>query len=162
MINKNIKTLLYIFFLILSMNLHSIEFEGNGTSVFNIINEKKLPDGTHYSFFEVQGGIIFNTGKYARSNCSGNRIDKMDELLELRNICEVEFDDGHKMWTKFKRSNSDVDVGVGGFQILEGTGPYSKLKGIECLYAVSFLKDIIFTKSKCDISEKLFEQLKIK
>ena len=40
--------------------------------------------------------------------------------------------------------------------------PYSKLKGIEYLYAVSFLKDIIFTKSKCDISEKLFEQLKIK
>ena len=39
MINKNIKALFYIF-LILSMNLHSIEFEGNGTSVFNIINEK--------------------------------------------------------------------------------------------------------------------------
>lgn len=51
------------------MNLHSIEFEGNGTSVFNIISEKKLADGTHYSFFEVQGGIIFNTGKYARTNC---------------------------------------------------------------------------------------------
>ena len=64
------------------------------------------------------------------------------------------------MWTNLK-SNSDVDAGVGGFQILEGTGPYSKLKGIECLYAVSFLKDIIFTKSSVISPKNYLSNLKL-
>ena len=114
----------------------------------------------HLSDEKIIGGECATPGVISLIAACEDEYIKKD--LELRNICEVEFDDGHKMWTNFKRSNSDVDAGVGGFQILEGTGPYSKLKGIECLYAVSFLKDIIFTKSKCDISEKLFEQLKIK
>ena len=64
------------------------------------------------------------------------------------------------MWTKLKRSDSDIDAGVGGSIILDGTGPYKKLKGTECLYAVSFLKEIVFTKARCGISKKLFEELK--
>ena len=152
--------LIFIFsFLFLSQS-YSAELESNATSIFTIINEKKLPDGTHYRSFEVQGGITYNTGKYARSNCSGSRVDKKKELVELSNICEIEFDDGYKIWTKLKRSDSDVDAGVGGSIILDGTGTYKKLKGTECLYAVSFLKEIVFTKTRCSISNKLFEELK--
>ena len=152
-----------IFFILLTFlcnKLYSAELESNTTSIFTITNEKKLPDGTHYRSFEVQGGQTYNTGKYARSNCSGNRVDKKGELVELNNICEIEFDDGNKMWTQLKRSNSDIDAGVGGSVILDGTGPYKKLKGTECLYAVSFLKEIVFTKTRCSISDKLFEELK--
>ena len=55
-----------------------------------------------------------------------------------------------------------MDAGVWGLIILDGTGPYKKLKGTECLYVESFLKEIVFTKSKCNISNQLFEELKIK
>ena len=155
------KKIIFLTLLIFLCNkLFSAELESNATSIFTITNEKKLPDGTHYRSFEVQGGITYNTGKYARSNCSGNRVDKKDELIELNNICEIEFDDGNKMWTQLKRSNSDIDAGVGGSVILDGTGPYKKLKGTECLYAVSFLKEIVFTKVRCSISDKIFEELK--
>ena len=64
------------------------------------------------------------------------------------------------MWTQLRRSNSDVDAGVGNSIILDGTGPYKKLKGTKCLYSASFLKEIVFTKSRCSISNKLFEELK--
>ena len=154
------KTIFLILLIFLCNNLYTAELEGNATSIFTIINEKKLPDGTHYRSFEVQGGITYNTGKYARSNCSGNRVDKKGELVELSNICEIEFDNGYKIWTQLKRSDSDVDAGVGGSIILDGTGPYKKLKGTECLYAVSFLKEIVFYKERCSISNKLFEELK--
>ncbi len=158
---KCFKKIIFLILLIFLCNkLYSAELESNATSIFTIINEKKLPDGTHYRSFEVQGGITYNIGKYARSNCSGNRVDKKGEIVELINICEIEFDDGYKIWTKLKRSDSDVDVGVGGSMILDGTGPYKKLKGTECLYAVSFLKEIVFTKTRCSISNKLFEELK--
>ena len=154
------KTIFLILIIFLCNKLYSAELESNTTSIFTITNEKKLPDGTHYRSFEVQGGITYNIGKYARSNCSGNRFDKNGELVELSNICEIEFDDGYKIWTQLKRSDSDVDAGVGGSIILDGTGPYKKLKGTQCLYAVSFLKEIVFGKTRCSISNKLFEELK--
>tara|TARA_A100001015_G_scaffold289105_1_gene360617 strand:+ start:396 stop:629 length:234 start_codon:yes stop_codon:yes gene_type:complete len=71
--------IIFFIFLFLSQS-YSAELESNATSIFTIINEKKLPDGTHYRSFEVQGGITYNTGKYARSNCSGNRVDKKMKL----------------------------------------------------------------------------------
>ena len=158
---KCFKKIIFLILLIFLCNkLYSAELESNTTSIFTITNEKKLPDGTHYRSFEVQGGITYNTGKYARSSCSGNRVDKKGALVELSNICEIEFDDGYKIWTQLKRSDSDVDAGVGGSIILDGTGFYKKLKGTECLYAVSFLKEIVFTKTRCSISNKLFEELK--
>ena len=64
------------------------------------------------------------------------------------------------MWTQLRRSNSDVDAGVGNSIILDVTGPYKKLKGTKCLYSASFLKEIVFIKSRCSISNKLFEELK--
>ena len=154
------KIILLILPIFLCNKLYSVDLESNATSIFTITNEKKLPDGTHYRSFEVQGGATYNIGKYARSSCSGNRVDKKGELVELSNLCEIEFDDGYKIWTQLKRSDSDVDAGVGVSIILDGTGPYKKLKGTECLYAVSFLKEMVFYKERCSISNKLFEELK--
>ena len=70
------KIIFLILFIFLCNNLYTAELESNATSIFTIINEKKLPDGTHYRSFEVQGGITYNTGKYARSNCLSNRVNK--------------------------------------------------------------------------------------
>ena len=78
------KIIFFTLFIFLYNKLYSAELESNTTSIFTIIKEKILPDGTHYRSFEVQGGITYNTGKYARSNCSGNRVDKNSELLEYK------------------------------------------------------------------------------
>ena len=61
------------------------------------------------------------------------------------------------MWTNFKRSNSDVDAGVGGFQILESQDLI--IKRYRMSACRKFLKDIIFTKSKCDISKNYLSNL---
>ena len=98
-----------------------------------------------------QVGVVFHVPKVevlGRDNFYGVAVHGEAEL------------DGYKIWTKLKRSDSDVDAGVGGSIILDGTGPYKKLKGTECLYAVSFLKEIVFTRTRCSISNKLFEELK--
>mgnify|MGYP001193748051 CR=1 FL=1 len=151
-----------IIFLIFFINLTicAAELSNDNTSIFTITKETKLPDGTLYQTFDIKGGSTYNTGKYAISNCSGHRINKKNRLLELRNVCEIDFDDGNKIWTELRRTKSDTSAGVGKWIILDGTGNYSDLKGKECVYAVSFYKDLVFTKSKCNISDVLFEKLK--
>ena len=76
MIKYSKKIILLILPIFLCNKLYSVDLESNATFIFTIINEKKLPDGTHYRSFEVQGGITYNIGKYARSNCSSNRVYK--------------------------------------------------------------------------------------
>ena len=74
---KIIKIFFSVTLLVVINNLFSAEFDNNNTSIIKIIDAKKLRDGTHYRSFEVEGGSTYNTGKYANSNSSGNRVDKM-------------------------------------------------------------------------------------
>ena len=152
-----ILTFLIIF---LSNFLLSAQLVDENTSTIKIITETKLPDGTIYQSFKVRGGSRHNTGKYATNTCSGHRVFREEKLLELRNICEFDVNDGHKYWSKAERSQSDVEVGVGKSIILDGTGPYKAMKGAQCLYALSFHQELAFTNIKCAISDALFNKLK--
>ena len=154
------KILLILFNLMLYTNLNSAELIVNNISSIKIIDEKILPNGMTFRSFKVTGGSTLNTGKYSKNNCSGNRVDKEGETLELNNICEFNINDGHTVWQQLKRKKSDIDAGVGELTILDGTGPYKKLTGKKCLFAVSYYEEMVFTKFKCNISAQLFEEIK--
>ena len=51
-------------------------------------------------------------------------------------------------------------VGVGKITILGGTGVFSKLIGIECLYGIKHMKKNVFTTTKCEIPDNIFNELK--
>ena len=154
------KILIILLNFMLFIKLYSAEFIVNNISSIKITDEKKLPNGMSFKSFTVKGGSILNTGKHSKNNCSGNRVDKEGEIIELNNICEFNINDGHTIWQQLKRKKSDVDAGVGELTILDGTGPYKKLTGKKCLFAVSYYEEMVFTKYKCNISDKLFEQIK--
>lgn len=150
--------LIFLLFLI-SQLLLAAQLIDENTSTINIVTETKLPDGTIYQTFKVRGGSRFNTGKYGTNTCSGHRVINNGKLLELRNICEFSINDGNKFWTKAERNESDVDAGVGNSVIIDGTGPFKNLKGTQCLYAISFHEELVFTNIKCNIEDKIFNQL---
>jgi hypothetical protein len=43
---------------------------------------------------------------------------------------------------------------------LMGTGPFKKLIGVSCIYAVNKVLNSDFVVTKCDISQELFNELK--
>ena len=72
----------------------------------------------------------------------------------------MELSNGIKYYYMQSRNNSDTDVGVGKITILGGTGIFSKLVGIECLYGIKHMKKNLFTTTKCDIPDNIFNELK--
>ena len=128
------------------------------TKSFNLENKSK------FSSFTVSGSWTDNFGNYGFNKCMGT-INKSLKNVALNFMCEREDKNGYKIWTISKRNSETKTSGVGTFEIVDATIPKKELFiGKKCTYAVKYLKETNFYKSKCKISEelsKVFEQMAI-
>ena len=75
--------------------------------------------------------------------------------MELNNMCESIDKNQYKTWSLFKRSGP-LESGVGVYEIVDTTLPNRELFiGMKCTYAIKYMDEINFTKSKCKITEKM-------
>ena len=78
-------------------------------------------------------------------------------------MCERIDKNGYKIWSLNKRTSGLQESGVGTYEIVDATIPKSNLLiGKKCTYAVKYLEETNFYKSKCKINKELaivFEKL---
>ena len=78
-------------------------------------------------------------------------------------MCEMEDKNGYKIWLISKRNSETQSSGVGSYEIVNATIPKKELFiGKKCTYAVKYLRETNFNKSKCKISKelsKVFEKM---
>ena len=126
------------------------------TKTFELENKSK------FSSFTVNGSWTDNFGNYGFNKCMGI-INKNFKNVELYFMCEREDKNGFKIWSINKRKSGIQNSGVGSFEIVDATIPKKELFiGKKCTYAVKYLKETNFYKSKCKISEelsKVFEKI---
>ena len=126
------------------------------TETFELENKSK------FSSFTVNGSWTDNFGNYGFNKCMGI-INKNLKNVELYFMCEREDKNGFKIWSINKRKSGIQNSGVGSFEIVDATIPKKELFiGKKCTYAVKYLKETNFYKSKCKISEelsKVFEKM---
>ena len=83
-----------------------------------------------------------------------NIVDFLDVICQLTNQNNV------VTWRKFERRGSEIERGVGVSTIIDSTSKYKKkLIGTKCNYAVNRIKDMVFSKSVCKVSEELYKKL---
>ena len=78
--------------------------------------------------------------------------------MELNNMCESIDKNQYKTWSLFKRSGYHLTVVIlfGVYEIVDTTLPNRELFiGMKCTYAIKYMDEINFTKSKCKITEKM-------
>ena len=126
------------------------------TKTFELKNKSK------FSSFTVNGSWTDNFGNYGFNKCMGI-INKNFKNVELYFMCEREDKNGFKIWSINKRKSVIQNSGVGSYEIVDATIPKKELFiGKKCTYAVKYLKETNFYKSKCKISEelsKVFEKM---
>ena len=122
----------------------------------------ELENKSKFSSFTVNGSWTDNYGNYGFNKCMGI-INKNLKHVELYFMCEREDKNGFKIWSINKRKSGIQNSGVGSFEIVDATIPRKELFiGKKCTYAVKYLKETNFYKSKCKISEelsKVFEKM---
>ena len=126
------------------------------TKTFELENKSK------FSSFTVNGSWTDNYGNYGFTKCMGI-INKNSKNVELYFMCESEDKNGYKTWSISRRKSEVQTSGVGSYEIVDSTIPKKELYiGKKCTYAVKYLKETNFYKSKCKISEelsKVFEKI---
>ena len=150
-----------ILLIIFCNNLNSAELISEGSGNFPQL-KIIFSDKSKISTFTAKGTFKNNIGKYGSFICIGF-IDRKSsgEINKLENICESIDQDGIKTWTKGRRSKSDIKAGVGSTFIVDSTSKHKKiLVGIECKYAVNYVRDLSFAKTICKMNENDFDTLK--
>ena len=126
------------------------------TKTFELENKSK------FSSFTVNGSWTDNYGNYGFNRCMGI-INKNPNNVDLYFMCEMEDKNGYKIWLISKRNSETQSSGVGSYEIVNATIPKKELFiGKKCTYAVKYLRESNFNKSKCKISKelsKVFEKM---
>lgn len=83
--------------------------------------------------------------------CTGNHTIIKGSGSILKNYCKRVNKNGDIFWLLMDRNSFDFDAGVGKLKFRSGTGKFEKYKGLECLYAITFLPDGYgsFQKARC-------------
>ena len=126
------------------------------TKTFDLGNNNK------FSSFTTNGSWTDNYGNYGFNRCMGI-INKNPNNVDLYFMCEMEDKNGYKIWLISKRNLETQSSGVGSYEIVNATIPKKELFiGKKCTYAVKYLRETNFNKSKCKISKelsKVFEKM---
>ncbi len=146
--------LCFIFISILKSNDTEKELNITGSSKTTIKSFDLYKEG-RFSSFSSEGTRTNNFGNYRRSTCMRVVRFPSNNNMELNNMCESIDKNQYKTWSLFKRSGP-LDSGVGVYEIVDTTLPNRELFiGMKCTYAIKYMDEINFTKSKCKITEKM-------
>ena len=147
------KYLIFIFIIFSNYN-YALEMWMQDSTATITESKIKTINQEVYSNILLTGTWTDNLGYYGTYKCNANSYKETDKLT-LEGICEGVNQYNEKYWYKISRSSSDMDAGVGVQSYLEGTGRYKILRGIDCNYAVRYLNNINYVKTKCKITEKV-------
>ncbi len=91
-----------------------------------------------------------NLGNYGKNNCKGLAKINEKNLFDGGEVyCESIDQDNNKFIVILSRNKGDFDSGIGFFKFIDGSGPWKKLIGKKCKYAIQYIDDGFMRIDKC-------------
>ena len=155
---KNNLVLLLCLFLFSKLYSAEIEMQSNSRVKYD---EFIFTNKSKYIIINHEGQWTDSIGNYGSNECKGLiKKNENDVVYFLDVICELVDQNNEVTWRKFERTGSQIERGVGVSTIIDTTSKYKdELIGTKCTYAVNRTKDMVFGKSICKVSDKLFKKL---
>ena len=143
------KCLIFLFSL-LSLNIYAKDyiFKAYGFSNLETI---KVSEEYKFSTYTSEGMWDDSNGDYGNENCFGY-VKQINNNVDLEVYCETINQNDEMFWTSRIRK-SDKGGGVGKLTILNGTGKYKTLIGLECPYGVTYKNKYAWLRAKCNLNE---------
>ena len=154
------KKLILIFCLLLCYNLYSSEIiiQSNSRVIYD---DFTFTNNFKYIIIRQEGQWTDSIGNYGSNECKGLiKKDEKEVVYFLDVVCELTDQNNVITRRKFERTGSQIERGVGVSTIIDSTSKYrEELIGTKCTYAVNRTKDMVFGKSVCKVSDKLYKKL---
>ena len=119
----------------------------------------QLPNGNQ--FFMIKGTYQWtnNIGYYGTATCKG-LLEKEGTISSINYLCESINQKGDKQYILSKRKSADLQSGAGKQIVVDATGNDKIFIGTECNFAISYLKNNAFAKTKCPVSKEVYNEYK--
>ena len=101
--------------------------------------------------FKSKGTWSDSLGNYGRGRCQGSVLLENKIITDILYFCKFEDQEYEKFWTRGSRTGSQQQAGIGTNTYIDAEGKYKEYIGIECIYAISYIKDSFHAKNKCEI-----------
>ena len=101
--------------------------------------------------FKSKGTWSDSLGNYGRGRCRGSVLLENKIITDILYFCEFEDQEYEKFWTRGSRTGSQQQAGIGTNTYIDAEGKYKKFIGLECIYAISYIKYSFHAKNKCEI-----------
>ena len=154
------KKLILIFSFLFCYSLYSAEIiiQSNSRVVYDDIT---FTNNFKYIIIRQEGQWTDSIGNYGSNECKGLiKKDEKEVVYFLDVVCELTDQNNVITRRKFERTGSQIERGVGVSTIIDSTSRYKEeLIGTKCTYAVNRTKDMVFGKSVCKVSDKLYKKL---
>ena len=154
------KKLILIFSLLLCYNLYPSEIiiQSNSRVIYD---DFTFTNNFKYIIIRQEGQWTDSIGNYGSNECKGLiKKDEKEVVYFLDVVCELTDQNNVITRRKFERTGSQIERGVGVSTIIDSTSKYrEELIGTKCTYAVNRTKDMVFGKSVCKVSDKLYKKL---
>ena len=121
-----------------------------------------------FVLFNTKGIGNSNTGVQTTGGCYGFLEYIKGITNKSYSICKLEEGNGDATFFEMKTETGEAEAGITPFKIIEGTGRWKELVGVDCLGAFSMIKGFdknmknasILFKAKCEISSTTLERFK--
>tara|TARA_B100000902_G_C26457816_1_gene503992 strand:+ start:35 stop:508 length:474 start_codon:yes stop_codon:yes gene_type:complete len=145
----------YIVFIIIFFLINNISYSNSFSLDFRgYIEQEKMILGKKGELinFKTKGTWSDSLGNYGRGRCQGSGLleNKNKIITDILYFCEFEDQEYQKFWTRGSRTGSQQQAGIGTNTYIDAEGKYKKYIGVECIYAISYIKDSFHAKNKCE------------
>ena len=146
----------YFVFIILLFFINKISYSNSFLYDFRgYIEQEKMILGKKGELinFKSKGTWSDSLGNYGRGRCQGSGLleNKNKIITDILYFCEFEDQEYEKFWTRGSRTGSQQQAGIGTNTYIDAEGKYKDYIGLECIYAISYIKDSFHAKNKCEI-----------
>ena len=103
-----------------------------------------------YVFYNSKSFWNDNLGNYGKNHCKGLAKINEKNLFDGGEVfCESIDQKNNKFIVLLSRDKGDFDSGIGFFKFVDGDGPWKKLIGKKCNYAIQYIDDGFMRIDKC-------------
>ena len=114
------------------------------TEIFETSNKYK------FVFYNSKSFWNDNLGNYGKNNCKGLAKINVKNLFDGGEVfCESIDQNKNKFIILLSRDKGDFDSGIGFFEFIDGSGPWKKLIGKKCKYAIQYIDEGFMRIDKC-------------
>ena len=155
------KIVILIYFIFISFaNINAKDYivEQQGKRI--LVKEHIYSNKDNLKIFKLQATFKDNAGNFGEANSivTVKTINNTVAKLEASNV--IIYNENVKAFNIAKRSNNELEQGVGKWYFTYASKEISSIINSECIYSIRYYKDNFLTLAKCDISEKAFEEIK--